>query len=116
MRTNTRLLEIENITILLQYLYMSEEHSVIINNGLTDIEIYMRDDCKFRAKNMAFPNLPDMDYTETMTVSCMLGIIGYLKKVSAIAFPHRFANRWEEIKEITLHNLYINKKRILSPH
>lgn len=112
MRTNDILLDgFDNIQILYQYLYMSEEHSVTVNNGLADLVITMTENCYFQCKNMNFPHLPLMNYTEEMTIPKMLGIIDYLNSVPAIEFPNTFSSRWDEIKHITLSNVSQNRMK-----
>ena len=63
------LLELEEIPILWQYLYMDEDNYITVDNGLAKLEIRMRENCTFHAKNLNFPDLPDLDYTDMMTVS-----------------------------------------------
>jgi hypothetical protein len=109
MRTASTLIELEEIPTLWQYLYMSEEHRITINNGITDLEIRMTEGCGFKAKNLKFPDVPELGYTDMMTIPNMLGIIDQLKNVPAVEFPTCFANRLEEIKTITITNVAQNK-------
>lgn len=48
-----QLFNIENYTILMQYLAIGE--SIIINNGLANIEIYMKNAYDIKAQNLNFP-------------------------------------------------------------
>ena len=41
MRSRETLMAIESITLLYQYLYMDENHSITFNNGVTDLTIHM---------------------------------------------------------------------------
>ena len=109
MRTTETLFDLEEITILWQYLYMCEDLYVTVDNGLTKLEIRMADNCYFKAKNLRFPDLPDLNYTDMMTIPNMLGIIDQLKHVPAVEFPTCFGNRWEEIRTIVLTNVAQNK-------
>lgn len=109
MRTKDGLKRLEDISILLQYLYLDESHEVTISNGMTDIRIHMLDNFRFMAKNMQFPDFAEMVYTREMTVPNMLAIIRQLKETPAREFPHRFENRWEEIETLTRMNLYKNR-------
>ena len=109
MRTTNTLFDMEEITILYQYLYMDESHYITIDNGLTELELRMQDSCYFHAKNLRFPDSPGLDYTDMMTIPNILGIIDQLKQTSAVEFPTCFANRWEEIKTITNTNVAQNK-------
>lgn len=109
MRTTDTLFDMEEIPVLYQYLYMDEGHFITVDNGVTKLEIRMTDGCFFKAKNLRFPDVPDLNYTDMMTIPNMLGIIDQLKNVPAVEFPTCFANRWEEIKTITNTNVAQNK-------
>lgn len=109
MRDTSTLFDLEEIIILCQYLYMSEEHCIIINNGLVKLEIRMNEHCCFYAKNFNFPDVPALDYTDMMTVPNMLGIIDQLKKIPPVEFKNEFKSRWEELKTITYANVGQNK-------
>lgn len=111
MRTVDTLLEFEDIPILWQYLYMSEDHFITVDNGVAKLEIRMRDNCSFHAKNLNFPDLPDLEYTDMMVIPNMLGIIDQLKNVPAIEFPSEFTSRWEEIKTVAIANVVQNRMR-----
>jgi hypothetical protein len=112
MRSVITLLDMEEIPILWQYLYINEDHFVTVDNGITKLEIRMRENCTFHAKNLNFPDLPDLEYTDMMVIPNMLGIIDQLKGVPAVEFPNDFASRWEEIKAIALTNVCHNKMRL----
>lgn len=109
MRSADILFDMEEIPILYQYLYMDENNSIVVDNGVTKLQIRMNDSCYFISKNLKFPEVPEMGYTEMMTIPNMLGIIDQLKCVSAVEFPTCFTNRWEEIKTITNANVAQNK-------
>lgn len=109
MRTTDTLFDMEEIPILWQYLYMSEDHYITIDNGVTQLEIRMTDGCYFKAKNLRFPDLTDLNYTDMMTIPNMLGIIDQFKHVPAVEFPTCFSNRWEELRTIVLTNVAQNK-------
>lgn len=112
MRTRDVLVEgFDNIKILQQYLYMSEEHFIEIENSIgVKLQIRMRDNLHYYCKNMNFPDLPDMYWSENMTNETMLAIIDQLKEKEAIEFPLRFDNRWEEIRGLALMQLSLNVK------
>ena len=112
MRTNDVLIELEEIPILWQYLYMSEKHYITVDNGVAKLEIRMRENCSFRAKNLNFPDLPDLEYTDMMTIPNMLGIIDQLKNIPPIEYKDAFKSRWEEVRGITLMNVAENKRRM----
>ena len=109
MRTTETLFDIEEIPILYQYLYMDENHYITVDNGITKLEIRMRENCSFHAKNLRFPDLQDLEYTDMMTIPNMIGIIDQLKHVPAVEFPTCFTNRWDEVKTITNTNVAQNK-------
>ena len=110
MRNVTTLLDLEEIPILWQYLYMNPDHFVTVDNGITKLEIRMRENCSFHAKNLNFPDLPDLEYTDMMVIPNMLGIIDQLKNVPPVEFKD-FKSRWEEIRTITLANVVQNRMR-----
>lgn len=109
MRTVDTLFDFEEIPILWQYLYMNEDHFITVDNGVAKLELHMRDNCSFHAKNLNFPDLPDLDYTDMMVIPNMLGIIDQLKHVPPVEFKESFKSRWEEIRTITSANLVQNK-------
>ena len=111
MRTNDVLFSLEEIPILWQYLYMSEDHYITVDNGVAKLEIRMRENCSFHTKNLNFPDLPDLEYTDMMTVPNMLGIIDQLKTVPPVEYPDCFKNRWDEVRSITLTNASQNKMK-----
>jgi hypothetical protein len=111
MRYVPTLLELEDITILYQYLYMNEDHFITIDNGVTKLEIRMNENGYFHAKNLNFPDLPDLSYTDMMTIPNMFGIIDQLKNAEPVEFKNEFKSRWEEIKIITQAGVVHNKAR-----
>ena len=110
MRNLDTLFAIEDIATLWQYLYMSEEHFITIDNGMAKLEIRMRENGSFHAKNLNFPNLPDLEYTDMMVLPNMLGIIDQLKHVPPAEFDS-FESRWDEIHTITSANIVQNKMK-----
>jgi hypothetical protein len=111
MRNVDTLLDLEDITILYQYLYMNEDHYVTVDNGVTKLEIRMNEHCYFHAKNLNFPDLPDLNYNDMMVIPNMLGIIDQLKHIPPVEFKTEFKSRWEEIKIITQANVCHNNMR-----
>ena len=89
---------------------MDEKHRITFNNGLTDLTIRMTDSFGVACKNEAFPDLPELDYTEMMYPRQVLGIIDILKRMPAAQYSDIFSNRWQEIKEITMTQLSLNSK------
>lgn len=110
MRDSVTLVEgMENVKVLLQYLYMSEEHHIIVKNVIdVPLKLSMDEDGDFECINMNFPNLPPMRNYD-FPISSMLAAIDQLKEQPATEFPERFKNRWEELRELTLANVALNK-------
>lgn len=109
MRTKETLFAFENIQTLLQYPYMDPDHCVKVDNDVTTLQIRMEEDGRFFARNLLFPDHPELNYTQEMTVPAMLSIIEQLKGKAPEQFPHAFQNRWEEIDSMTSMNLSLNK-------
>ena len=108
MRSKTILMELEDIRVFYQFLYMDSENRVTVNNGLTDLEIRLDENLQFYCKNLSFPDLPDMGYSQQMTLSCCLGVIDRLKEQKPKQFPNAFNSLWDEIKDITLATMALN--------
>jgi len=108
MRTKTVLRELDEVLVLYQYLYMNPEHRVVVNNGMTDLEIRLDENLQFYCKNLSFPHLPDMFYSETMTLNRCWAIIDHLKEQKPKQFPDSFESEWDEIKNITMSNMALN--------
>ena len=106
MRTKDTLLEIGDVAIFYQYLYMSPEHNIIVNNGLTDLKFECTDNLHIVKTNMRFPEFGAS--IEPLDLSNILGIIDKLKEMPPNQYPETFKNRWQEIKEMTMGNLALN--------
>jgi len=87
---------------------MNPENRVVINNGMTNLEIRLDENLRFYCKNLSFPHLPDMSYSEQMTLSCCMGVIERLKEQKPKQFPDAFESLWDEIKDITMSNMALN--------
>ena len=108
MRTKTVLAELKDVLVLYQYLYMNPEHRVVVNNGMTDLEIRLDENLQFYCKNLSFPDLPDMFYSTTMTLNHCWSIIEHLKEQKPTQFPETFESAWDEIQNITMSNMALN--------
>ena len=97
-----------DIAIFNQYLYMKEGNYVEYNNGITTLRIKMNENCDYLAINMAFPNLKPLLFTSEMSINFINTIIEDLKRKKTEMKNTRFKNRWEEIKEITRGNMWLN--------
>lgn len=109
MRNKDMLNSFEDVTILCQFLYMNPVHYITVDNGMAKIEVRMDEHGYFFAKNLNFPELPDFNWTETMNVRNMLTIIYQLKNDKPEVWGESFNSRWDEIKNITLHNIALNR-------
>lgn len=58
---------------------------------------------------MNFPELPETNWAEEMTIPVMLSVISQLKEEPAVEFKERFKNRWEELKGLTKINVSLNE-------
>ena len=108
MRFKRTLKDIDEVAILYKYLYLDKDNRITFNNGVTDLQIRLTDNCRVMCKNMSFPHLPETDFTETLSLIYCMGIIGILKSQPPIEFPNAFTSRWEEVKSITQLQCSIN--------
>ena len=106
MRAKDVLLEIGDVAIFYQYLYMSPDHNIIVNNGLTDLKFECTDNLHIMKSNMKFPEFGATN--EPLDLTNIMGIIDKLKEMPPEKFPETFKNRWQEIKETTTANLALN--------
>src|SRR5574343_310876 len=107
MRNKNLMLELTDISILLQYLYQSEDHEVRIRNPFTFLRYKMDYNLNMVCFNETFPEL-GWDYVQ-ITFQELLAIKRLLEEsVEDIKFPEIFKNKWEEIKQITLANRMLN--------
>jgi hypothetical protein len=104
----TLLKDFQRVKTLYQYLYMSKDHYIEVNNGVAVLRIRMTDEFRFKCKNLNFPDLPETDYTETMTLPQAIGIIYRLETQPCSKDGYVFKNMWEEIESITDANLALN--------
>ena len=109
MRTKDILLDkFEDIKILQQYLYMGEDHFIIVTNSIgVKLEIRMNENLDYYCKNTNFPDLPESCWSSTMTNRTMLSIIEQLREEPPLEFS-MFESRWEEIKSVCCANLSLN--------
>lgn len=106
-RTNDILVHgFDEVLTLVRYLYMNEEHHVVVDNGLCKMELTMTPSLKLMARNLNFPDLPAMNRPFEWTE--MLAAIEQLKLAPAVEYPDCFKNRWEEVQSICAHNMTLN--------
>ena len=106
MRNKDILLEIGDVSVFYQYLYLSSEHHIIVNNGLTDLKFELTDSLKIMQTNMNYPQFGASN--QPLDLTNILGIIDKLKNTPPNQYPETFENRWQEIKETTMSNLALN--------
>ena len=98
MRTNDILLHlIDEIRILLQYLYLDEKYNIKYDDKVIGLN-----------ESLEFV---DINKNELININFedLKSIIRILKIQSPIEYPNSFTNRWEEIKTITNMNISLNK-------
>lgn len=100
-RDINNLFKFSEMTMLFQYLYLSEDNYIDIKNstGVT-LRLRMNDNMVILCQNMNFPDLPPSNWSEKMTINTVFFIIDQLKEAPAIKCPKRCENRWEEIESI----------------
>lgn len=99
----------DDIKILQQYLYMSEDHNVVVHNEIgVPLRIRMDENLNYWCKNLNFPDVPESNWSEDMTPARTLSIISGLKSEPAGMYPETFSNRWDEIKSICNSNIALN--------
>ena len=109
MRTKDILLnDFDRVKTLCQYLYMDENHYIDVDNFFTTLRIRMNDSFGFTCKNLKFPDVPEMNYTEEMSIRQIIGICYRLESMEPM-FNYGHKNRWEEIESITLTQCALNK-------
>lgn len=108
MRTKDVLLsDFERVKILCQYLYMDENNFIDVYNGLTTLRIRMTQDLGFRCKNLNFPDVAEMNYTEEMSIRKIVAISYKLEEMPPVCnYGHN--NRWQEISEICRIDVALN--------
>lgn len=114
MRNLDVLYSLDDIAIFYQYLYSDKDHKISFNNGMhgpfeATLVLQMDEDLHITCGNTNFPDLPALSWDSDMYPANILGIIEKLKTQPAENFPQTFANRWEEIKQITLDVISLNK-------
>ena len=111
MRNKNILLEIGDVSVFYQYLYLSPEHHIIVNNGVTELKFELDDNLRIMQTNMKYPQFGASN--QPLDLTNILGIIDKLKNTPPNQYPETFKNRWQEIKETTMIDLTLNliKKR-----
>lgn len=99
---------LDEVNILLKYLYLSEDHFVEFKNKMgVRFKLWMKDDSTLMRQMIN--GVTDMEFTsDDINHKTLMGIIAQLKEQPASEFPDTFKNRWEELKEMTMANLALN--------
>ena len=101
MRNKEMFLKFEEMKMLYQYLYMDEEHSILIKNAIdVPLSLRMNENGAILCKNMNFPEFEETNWTGNMTLQTVSAIIEQLKKTPSVELPEIVNNRWDEIKTI----------------
>ena len=113
MREKEILEKMKEVTILNQFLYMSEDNFVEYNqDDGTTLEISIDADLDYISNYThscgALSHLVPLRVTNSMNLATLIGIIENIKKQKPKMENTRFKNRWEEIESITLDNLALN--------
>jgi len=101
MREKQVLQDLYDILVLYQYLYMDSANKIVINNGMTDLEIRLDENLEFFCKNLSFPDLPETHHSCHMTLNYCLGAIELLKNQKSQQYPHAYGFEWDVIKALT---------------
>lgn len=105
---------LDDVNILLKYLYMSEDNSISYKNAI-NVEFKLNMDEDFSLiKTMVTGAMPGQKFNgDELSISDLIAIVEQLKDSLAIEFPDQFTNRFDEIKNMTLQSTTLNntKKR-----
>ena len=105
---------LDDVNILLKYLYTSEDNSISYTNAI-DIEfkLSMNEDFSL-TKTMVTGAMPGQKFNgDELSILDLIAIVEQLKDSPAIEFPDQFTNRFDEIKNTTAITMSLNdtKKR-----
>lgn len=101
--------DFDDIKVLLQYLYMNEKHSIIVENiyGIK-LEYTMDENFHITCLNLK-TNSPIGAYNSFSSPSQMLELIEYLKSEEPLELNNSAKNRWEEIRIIVKSTVALNE-------
>ena len=110
MRAKENLMKFNDMKILYQYLYLSEDNFIDVKNSIgVTLRLRMNDNMAILCQNMNFPDFPQSNWSDQMIINTVFDIVDQLKEVPAIEFPEKFSNRWEEIKTICNLQMSLNR-------
>ena len=105
---------LDDVNILLKYLYMSEDNSISYKNAI-NVEFKLNMDEDFSLiKTMVTGAMPGQKFNgDELSISDLIAIVEQLKDSPAIEFPDQFVNRFDEIKNMMAMTMSLNdtKKR-----
>ena len=109
-RYTTGLDAIDDISMLLTYLYMDENAYVTFENSIgVKFKLTIDKDLELTRTMINGASRPVSMDGNDITPSVLLTIVEQIKEQPAEQFPNRFTNRWEEIKTMTLSNITLTK-------
>ena len=109
-RYTTGLDAIDDISMLLKYLYMDEDAYVLFENSIgVKFKLTIDKNLELTRTMVNGVSSPVSIDGNDITPSVLLAIVEQIKEQPAEQFPDRFTNRWEEIKTMTLSNIALAK-------
>lgn len=97
--------DLSEIGILFQYLWMDQTHYIEFNNGITTLQIRMKDNLFIVVKNLSYPEIEEQSYMDMLYPENLIGIIDYLKYQQSPGFQ----NQWEKIKVVVSDCISLSK-------
>lgn len=109
------LLAIDNICILMKYLYMSKDNSVEVVNKFGRVnQIKLNESMEFEVLDLTLhnenPEIPA--HKEAISLEILISIIDYLHRIDAKYFPDYFTSRWNEIERMVQDTELLNIKTL----
>lgn len=108
MRDKNTLFDLGNIATFFRYLYSDSEARITFHNGLGKMQLRMDEELNVWCKNLNFPDLPEMQYSQELTPYNIMAIVDILKEQPPEIYPNAFDNRWQEIKSLAFPYLELN--------
>lgn len=113
MRDRDTLHALEEVALLMQYLYMEEGNSVEVKNSIgTPLAVTMTEDLEVMVDNLNFPDTPAV--RDEVSVSSWLGMVEQLKEAGpkeTADYNTPMKTRWDEIVNFTQAARYLNRRR-----
>lgn len=112
MRNKQDFLDLKNIGILWQYLYMDEDNFIIVHNGLSDLKIFMDENFCVWSINVNYPYISPL--RQKFEIREWLAMIDILKNQKSSFEGEKespFQNRWEEICDCVASCVVLNETK-----